>query len=246
MYTVTKRMEVAGAHSLSLPYKSKCTNLHGHNWIIEIEVTGPFLNADGMLIDFTRIKKIVNQLDHTLVNEFTNQPTAENIAKWIEEQINMHIKSKKTKKSNIKKAQIKEGVIESICQFLKERLKTSSYISKSEIHQFLSSKFGNKTKKYSEGMWVTIRRQLSAKTQKDERCPLSAHGLKVKEIHQAREHTVYEISEIQKTKRPQKIEHDAKKDNLDDAIDWHEKQLPWVSKVTVQESEGNTACVTTE
>ena len=31
MYYVSKRMEVAGAHRLDLPYESKCSNLHGHN-----------------------------------------------------------------------------------------------------------------------------------------------------------------------------------------------------------------------
>ena len=33
MYTVIKRMEVSAAHSLKLSYRSKCENLHGHNWI---------------------------------------------------------------------------------------------------------------------------------------------------------------------------------------------------------------------
>ena len=28
-YTVSKRMEIAAAHNLDLPYESKCTNLHG-------------------------------------------------------------------------------------------------------------------------------------------------------------------------------------------------------------------------
>ena len=36
MYTVSKRMEIAGAHQLRLPYESKCENLHGHNWIITV------------------------------------------------------------------------------------------------------------------------------------------------------------------------------------------------------------------
>ena len=29
-----KTLEVSGSHSLSLPYSSKCTNMHGHNWIL--------------------------------------------------------------------------------------------------------------------------------------------------------------------------------------------------------------------
>lgn len=84
MFQVTKRMEVAGAHSLSLPYESKCSNMHGHNWIIEVTVSALALNKSGMVIDFTHIKKIVNQLDHANLNQIIpNNPTAENIAAWI-------------------------------------------------------------------------------------------------------------------------------------------------------------------
>ncbi|MBR5271649.1 MAG: 6-carboxytetrahydropterin synthase, partial [Clostridia bacterium] len=33
MYEVRKRLEISAAHKLALNYDSKCTNLHGHNWI---------------------------------------------------------------------------------------------------------------------------------------------------------------------------------------------------------------------
>ena len=36
MYYVSKRMEIAGAHHLELPYDSKCEKLHGHNWIVTV------------------------------------------------------------------------------------------------------------------------------------------------------------------------------------------------------------------
>ena len=43
------------------------------------------LNADGMVTDFTQIKRqITNALDHKNLNEvFDFNPTAENIARWI-------------------------------------------------------------------------------------------------------------------------------------------------------------------
>lgn len=84
-YTVTKRMEISGAHHLTLDYPSKCSNLHGHNWIITVTLQSEELDKNGMVMDFTAIKsKIHDCLDHQNLNDvFTFNPTAENIAAWV-------------------------------------------------------------------------------------------------------------------------------------------------------------------
>ena len=65
MYTVIKRMEISAAHSLKLSYRSKCEDLHGHNWIITVYCRSRELNADGMVVDFSHIKETVKgKLDH--------------------------------------------------------------------------------------------------------------------------------------------------------------------------------------
>ena len=89
MYYITKRMEIAACHSLSLSYPSKCSRLHGHNWRVTIHCKARELNADGMVADFTLIKQhIKGQLDHANLNEVLPfNPTAENIARWVCEQI---------------------------------------------------------------------------------------------------------------------------------------------------------------
>lgn len=86
IYCVSKRMEISAAHRLSLSYESKCQCLHGHNWIITVYLfKRDKLNADGMVFDFTHIKKAIHdQLDHAYINDvIPYNPTAENIARWV-------------------------------------------------------------------------------------------------------------------------------------------------------------------
>ena len=54
---VSKRLEIAGSHNLLLDYESKCKNLHGHNWIVQIFVESEKLDKNGMVLDFALIKK---------------------------------------------------------------------------------------------------------------------------------------------------------------------------------------------
>ena len=85
MYYITKKIEISAAHWLSLSYPSKCSELHGHNWIFTIYCRARELNADGMVTDFTHIKEtITRQLDHKILNDVLPfNPTAERLARWV-------------------------------------------------------------------------------------------------------------------------------------------------------------------
>jgi 6-pyruvoyltetrahydropterin/6-carboxytetrahydropterin synthase len=89
MYYIKKKLEISAAHSLKLPYQSKCGNLHGHNWTITVCCKTKELDENGMVTDFSKIKKIVkDKLDHKCLNdELPFNPTAENIGYWIYTQV---------------------------------------------------------------------------------------------------------------------------------------------------------------
>ena len=90
MYDLTILAEFEAAHQLP-DYPGKCSRLHGHNWKVEVTVTGHELNHLGMVMDFKDLKAevgtVIEKLDHYYLNDLpafkTINPTAENIAKYI-------------------------------------------------------------------------------------------------------------------------------------------------------------------
>lgn len=83
MYYVKKTVELSASHLLALNYESKCTNTHGHNWLITLYCKAAKLNENGMVTDFSVLKDTVMYFDHKHLNDyFTFNPTAENMAKY--------------------------------------------------------------------------------------------------------------------------------------------------------------------
>jgi len=85
------RLEVefhfAAAHRLPR-YQGPCFRMHGHNYKFLVAVEGDVDPATGMVADFGVVKQLVNELvmtraDHRTLNDFLENPTAENIARWI-------------------------------------------------------------------------------------------------------------------------------------------------------------------
>ena len=101
MFELKVKTKFAGAHQLTM-VGQKCENLHGHNWKVEVCVTGESLNDAGVLADFGDIKKAVRgvvdgDLDHKFLNElemFKNiQPTSEQIAVYIAQAVQAFIEN---------------------------------------------------------------------------------------------------------------------------------------------------------
>jgi 6-pyruvoyltetrahydropterin/6-carboxytetrahydropterin synthase len=98
MYELKIVTKFAAAHQLTM-VGSKCENLHGHNWKVEVYVTGEKTNAAGVLMDFGIIKKhvreIMSMLDHKYLNELDyfqqGQPSSENIAYFVATELKKRI-----------------------------------------------------------------------------------------------------------------------------------------------------------
>lgn len=85
--TVTKVFKFDSAHYLP-NYEGKCSNLHGHQWRLEVSIRKRINENTGMVVDFGDIKTIVNKfvidiLDHSTINDRIKNPTAENMLIWI-------------------------------------------------------------------------------------------------------------------------------------------------------------------
>jgi len=81
MYSLKITFEISAAHLLNLSYRSPCTNIHGHNYIITMFFGASELNPDGMIIDMSKVKNEVKKIfDHQYLNDVLSQPTAENMA----------------------------------------------------------------------------------------------------------------------------------------------------------------------
>ena len=101
MYELKTVTHFAAAHQLTM-VGAKCENMHGHNWKIEVYVSGEKTDAAGVLVDFGVIKKhvreIMSMLDHKYLNDLDyfrhNQPSSENIAYFVATELQKRVDNK--------------------------------------------------------------------------------------------------------------------------------------------------------
>ncbi len=103
-YTLKVVTDFAAAHALR-GYAGECSQLHGHNWKVEVEVVATSLDEVGMGIDFkaikTATKEVLSVLDHRHLNEIAPfdviNPTAENIAAYLYRKLSASLNGPRTR-----------------------------------------------------------------------------------------------------------------------------------------------------
>jgi 6-pyruvoyltetrahydropterin/6-carboxytetrahydropterin synthase len=100
MYELKVITDFAAAHKLR-NFRGECERLHGHNWRIEVVLSGDRLNEAGLLIDFRDVKtaanRILEDLDHSYLNDLPQfkdeNPSSENIAAYLFQRLSSELNS---------------------------------------------------------------------------------------------------------------------------------------------------------
>lgn len=100
MVTVTKKFSFEASHHLPY-YKGECHNLHGHSYTLEVTVCGKVISDKnnpkcGMIVDFKDLKYIIDNTiiktyDHSNLNDYFDNPTAEIMVEKIGETISRYM-----------------------------------------------------------------------------------------------------------------------------------------------------------
>ena len=85
----------SAAHRLPF-YNGACARLHGHNYKFRVTLAGKPNPRDGMIRDFEEIRTKVWEsalvkCDHQNLNDFMENPTAENLILWMWERLKPEI-----------------------------------------------------------------------------------------------------------------------------------------------------------
>jgi 6-pyruvoyltetrahydropterin/6-carboxytetrahydropterin synthase len=89
MYFISKQFHFSASHEQSqLPPEYACSRLHGHNYIVEINMCAPEVDDWGFAFDIAKLKPfqriIDDELDHRHLNDILpGQTSTECLAKWL-------------------------------------------------------------------------------------------------------------------------------------------------------------------
>jgi 6-pyruvoyltetrahydropterin/6-carboxytetrahydropterin synthase len=87
---ITREFSFDAAHFLS-NYYGKCERMHGHTYKLQVTLEGD-VAENGMVMDFVVLKRIVKKqvldlVDHQLLNDVLDNPSAERLVMWMWERL---------------------------------------------------------------------------------------------------------------------------------------------------------------
>lgn len=108
MYELKIVGDFAAAHNLR-NFRGKCESLHGHNWKVEVVLTGRDLDESGVVLDFAEIKaaakEVLTELDHRYLNDLpffaTQNPSSENIARYLFRRLSERLNDQRVKVTRV-------------------------------------------------------------------------------------------------------------------------------------------------
>lgn len=89
-YGITKEISFSAGHFLEgLPAGHPCSNQHGHNYKVRVQLESDGVDEVGFIIDYTILKTLIKEkYDHVNLNDVMKvNPTAENLARDIAQTI---------------------------------------------------------------------------------------------------------------------------------------------------------------
>ena len=87
-YAITKEFHFSASHVLhGLPEGHQCARLHGHNYVVAVQLEAHGLDARGFVFDYGDLaplgQYIDSTFDHRHLNDILIQPTAEHLAEHL-------------------------------------------------------------------------------------------------------------------------------------------------------------------
>ena len=90
MFRISKEFQFSASHQLKqMPADHQCARLHGHNYVVVVELSSPTLDQYGFVRDYTELKPLKDYIDDTLDHRHLNEvlgdecTTAEQLAKHL-------------------------------------------------------------------------------------------------------------------------------------------------------------------
>lgn len=89
MYIIRKEFSFSASHCLEhLPADHPCSNLHGHNYVVTVELRSRDVDYIGFVTDYRALEPIKKYIDSVLDHRHLNDvigfnPTAENLAYYL-------------------------------------------------------------------------------------------------------------------------------------------------------------------